>query len=60
MPYTIEHYGNRFHAIYDGDDLLAVTVYKKGAQRIQEELTKRDAVIAKRVNTEPNHEPQPG
>jgi hypothetical protein len=59
MPdYTITPYGNRFFALYskrqcatdgDGDDLLAVTVYKKGAQRILDELTRRDSEIAKRA-----------
>ena len=47
MPaYTITHYGNRFFALYskrqcatdsDGEDLLAVTLYKKGAQRLLKE-----------------------
>ena len=40
--YHIEHYGNRFFAVYDRDDLIAVTVYRKGAQRIICELQKRD------------------
>ena len=58
MPaYTITHYGNRFFALYskrqcatdsDGDDLLAVTVYKKGAQRLLDELVNRDSEIAQR------------
>lgn len=31
----IEHYGNRFWAVYDAEDkLIAVTVYKKGAEEI--------------------------
>jgi len=60
MPaYTIEHYGNRFFALYSkrqcatdsDDDLLAVTVYKKGARRILDELVSRDAEIAKRGQT---------
>jgi hypothetical protein len=59
-PYTIEHYGNRFFALYKGDDLLAVTVYKKGATRLKEELTKRDTEIAKRslAPMKSTHEPQ--
>jgi hypothetical protein len=34
--------------IDDGDDLLAVTVYKKGAQRLLNELVARDNEIAQR------------
>jgi len=35
----IERYGNsRFWALYDGQDLVAVTVYKRGAQEVQRRL----------------------
>ena len=79
MPaYTITHYGNRFFALYskrqcacgdddsDGEDLLAVTVYKKGAQRLLNELAARDNEIDQRSlssarNSAPPHAqaPQP-
>jgi hypothetical protein len=38
----IEKYGSRFFALYDGDTLVCVTVYKKGANEVKrriEELT---------------------
>ena len=37
---------SRFYALYDGDDLLAVTVYKKGAEAIRERLEAQEASIA--------------
>jgi hypothetical protein len=40
MKIEIARYGNRFWAIYRNGELLAVTVYKKGAIAI------RDALIA--------------
>lgn len=36
----IEKYGNRFWAVYDGDVLVCVTVYKKGALEVLRRLTK--------------------
>ena len=39
MALRIERYGNsRFWALYDGQDLVAVTVYKRGAQEVQRRL----------------------
>lgn len=35
---TIRPYGNRFWAVYDGDKLVCVTVYKKGAQEVMRRL----------------------
>ena len=38
----IERYGNsRFWALYDGQDLVAVTVYKRGAQEVRRRLEAR-------------------
>ena len=35
----IERYGNsRFWALYDGQDLVVVTVYKRGAREVQRRL----------------------
>ena len=40
----IERYGNsRFWALYDGQDLVAVTVYKRGAQEVQRRLAAQAA-----------------
>jgi hypothetical protein len=47
-PYTITHWDRRNFALYDGEDLLAVTLYKKGATRLKNELTKRDTEIDQR------------
>lgn len=35
---TIERYGNRFLAVYDGGQLLCVCVYKRGAKAVQSRL----------------------
>ena len=37
---------SRFYALYDGDQLLAVTVYKKGAEAIRDRLQAQEARIA--------------
>jgi hypothetical protein len=37
---------SRFYALYDGDQLLAVTVYKKGAEAMQDRLQVQEARIA--------------
>src|SRR5712671_250463 len=35
-PFRISHYPNsRFWAVYDGDDLVAVTVYRRGAEEVR-------------------------
>ena len=35
---VIEPYGNRYYALYDGEDLVCVTVYKKGALEVKRRL----------------------
>ena len=35
--FTINHYG-RFWAVYDGDDLVCVTVYLNGAKEVKRRL----------------------
>ena len=48
--YQVKHYQNTRHfALYDGEKLLTVTVYKKGAESVQRELEARDAVIAEQA-----------
>jgi len=34
----IERYGDRYFAVYDGEDLVCVTVYKKGALEVKRRL----------------------
>ena len=44
------HYGNsRNFALYEGETLLAVTLYKKGAEAVQHVLEARDTVIAEQA-----------
>ena len=38
---TIEPYGNRYWAVYINGQLLAVTVYKKGALAVQAAMRDR-------------------
>ena len=36
----IERYGNRFWAVYDGDALVCVTVYRRGAIEVIRRLAR--------------------
>ena len=45
--YWIDRYSERFFAVYSDNDLVAVTVYKKGAHAIKERLEKLEAEIEK-------------
>ena len=36
--FTIEAWGEKFYALYDGEDLVCVTVYKKGALEVMKRL----------------------
>jgi hypothetical protein len=48
--YHVAHYGKgRNFALYENNTLLAVTVYKRGAEAIQRALEARDAVIAEQA-----------
>jgi hypothetical protein len=35
---VIEPYGDRYFAVYDGEELVCVTVYKKGALEVKRRL----------------------
>jgi hypothetical protein len=46
----VAHYGkSRNFALYEGKNLLAVTLYKKGAETVQHALEARDTVIAEQA-----------
>ena len=48
--YQVAHYGkSRNFALYEGKNLLAVTLYKKGAETVQHALEARDTVIAEQA-----------
>jgi hypothetical protein len=48
--YHVAHYGKgRNFALYENNNLLAVTVYKRGAEAIQHALEARDTVIAEQA-----------
>ena len=34
----IQPYGTRYYALYEGEDLICVTVYKKGAMEVKRRL----------------------
>jgi hypothetical protein len=45
--FHIERYsGSRFFALYDGEELLAVTVYRKGAETVRDRLQALEARLA--------------
>ena len=35
---VVQPYGDRYYALYDGEDLVCVTVYKKGALEVKRRL----------------------
>jgi hypothetical protein len=48
--YHVAHYGKgRNFALYEDKNLLAVTVYKRGAEAVQRALEARDTVIAEQA-----------
>jgi hypothetical protein len=36
--FFIQPYGTRYYALYEGEDLICVTVYKKGAMEVKRRL----------------------
>ena len=36
--FLIQPYGDRYYALYEGEDLVCVTVYKKGALEVKRRL----------------------
>ena len=51
--YSVSRYGTRNFAVYDGKQLIAVTVYKKGAVEVARQLCQRDTALGT-VGTELN------
>ena len=43
--FTITRYGNRFWALYDGEDLICVTVYKVGSREVKRRIEELVAQI---------------
>ena len=41
--FTVEPYGNRFWAVYTGDELVCVCLYKKGATEVKRRLAIAEA-----------------
>ena len=46
---------SRFYALYDGEELLAVTVYKKGAEAVRDRLQAQEARIAALTQEQRDH-----
>jgi hypothetical protein len=42
---SIEKWDTRFWAVYEGNELVAVTVYRKGAIRVKERIEELRAII---------------
>ena len=40
--YRIEPYGAKFYGLYKGDELICVTVYKRGAIEVMKRLYERE------------------
>lgn len=47
---VIEPYGNRFYALYDGKDLVCVTVYKKGAMEVKRRLEATRMILPQKLS----------
>src|SRR2546428_433630 len=55
--YHVAHYGkSRNFALYENNNLLAVTMYRKGAEAVQRALEARDTVIADQAARPPGPE----
>ena len=50
--------GTRFWGLYEGDKLLAVTVYRKGAEAVRNKLQEQEAKIARLSQAPPGQEPE--
>ena len=48
--YRIEHKG-RYFALYKGEELICICVYKKGAENVKRILEKLEAKLAAAENT---------
>ncbi len=46
---VIERYGDRFYALYDGEDLVCVTVYKKGALEVKRRLESKQNLVQEQI-----------
>ena len=40
--FTIEPWGEKYYALYDGDELVCVTLYKKGALEVMKRLSAKE------------------
>ena len=47
--FSIQHYGNRYFALYEGEELVCVTVYKKGAMEVKKRLEMASNLTAREV-----------
>jgi hypothetical protein len=57
--FHVERYGGtRFWGLYEGDELLAVTVYRKGAEAVRNRLQEQEAKIAWLSQAPPGQEPE--
>jgi hypothetical protein len=41
--YSIEPWGEKYYALYKGDRLICVTVYKRGAVEVMKRLSEKEA-----------------
>jgi hypothetical protein len=55
MELRFERYKRRFWAVYEGDDLLCVTVYQKGARAVIDRIRRG----APEGRPEPRERPEP-
>ena len=46
---VIEHYGDRYFALYEGESLICVTVYRKGAVEVKRRLEATQNLIQKQI-----------
>ena len=54
MTLRIERYGkSRYWALYDGPDLVVVTLYKRGAREVQRRLAAQPPAQAARARAQP-------
>lgn len=57
--FHVERYGGtRFFALYDGEELLAVTVYRKGAETVRDRLQALEARLAATAQDQEEDRPE--
>lgn len=53
--YTIEPWGQKYYALYDGNDLICVTLYKRGALEAMKRLWEKERLLNEMMSSDIKH-----